>query len=148
MRFVIQRVTQAKLYIEDKEISKIGKGFLVYIGISTSDTIEIADKMVKKLIQLRIFEDAEGKINLSPAQVNASLLLVSQFTLYADCRKGNRPSFIMAARPETAIPIYNYIVDICKESIEYVQTGVFGAEMQVLSINDGPFTIVLDSNEL
>ena len=148
MRFVIQRVNQAQLFIDQKEYSKIENGFLVYIGISISDTIEVADKMVKKLVQMRIFEDTEGKTNLSPEQVNASFLLVSQFTLYADCKKGNRPSFIMAARPETAIPIYNHIVDSCKKFIDHVQTGIFGAEMEVSSINDGPFTILLDSDNL
>lgn len=148
MRFIIQRVTRAQLYIKDKEYSKIEKGFLVYIGISNLDTLEIADKMVKKLVQMRIFEDADGKTNLSPEQVGASLLLVSQFTLYADCKKGNRPSFVFAARPEFAIPIYNHIINSCREVIENVQTGIFGEDMNVSSENDGPFTIILDSDEL
>jgi len=148
MKFVIQRVANAQLSIDHKEFSKIGVGFLVYIGISTLDTLEIASKMVKKLVQMRIFEDNQGKINCSLDQVNASLLLVSQFTLYADCKKGNRPSFIAAARPEVAIPIYDYIVDCCRETVANVQTGVFGAEMNIISQNNGPFTIILDSDEL
>lgn len=148
MKFVIQRVANAQLSIDDKEFSKIEVGFLVYIGISALDTLEIASKMVKKLVQMRIFEDDQGKINCSLDQVNGSLLLVSQFTLYADCKKGNRPSFITAARPEIAIPIYDYIVDCCRETVVNVQTGVFGAEMNIISQNDGPFTIILDSEEL
>jgi D-aminoacyl-tRNA deacylase len=148
MKFVIQRVANAQLSIDDKEFSKIEVGFLVYIGISALDTLEIASKMVKKLVQMRIFEDDQGKINCSLDQVNGSLLLVSQFTLYADCKKGNRPSFITAARPEIAIPIYDYIVDCCRETVVNVQTGVFGAEMNIISQNSGPFTIILDSEEL
>ena len=148
MKFVIQRVANAQLSIGDKEFSKIEVGFLVYIGISALDTLEIASKMVKKLVQMRIFEDDQGKINCSLDQVNGSLLLVSQFTLYADCKKGNRPSFITAARPEIAIPIYDYIVDCCRETVVNVQTGVFGAEMNIISQNSGPFTIILDSEEL
>jgi len=148
MKFVIQRVSNAQLFIENKEVAQIGVGFLVYVGISTLDTLEIANKMVKKLVQMRIFEDDQGKINCSLNQVNGSILLVSQFTLYADCKKGNRPSFITAARPEVAIPIYDYLIDSCRETVANVQTGVFGAEMNIISQNDGPFTIILDSDAL
>ena len=121
---------------------------MVLIGISDSDTKEIADKMIKKLIGLRIFEDSEGKTNLSLKDVNGSLLLISQFTLYADCRKGNRPSFIKAGNPELANNLYEYIIAKCKEEIPDVQTGIFGADMKISLVNDGPFTILLDSEDL
>lgn len=148
MRFIIQRVEQAKLSIEGNVYSQIEHGFLVYIGIRQSDNMEIAEKMIKKLIQMRIFEDENGKTNLSLDQVQGSLLLVSQFTLYADCKKGNRPSFIDAANPDHAIPIYDSIVEACKQAVPNVQTGVFGADMSIESTNSGPFTIILDSDNL
>ena len=148
MRFIIQRVEQAKLSIEGTIHSQIEQGFLVYIGISQSDQMEIAEKMVRKLVQMRIFEDENGKTNLSLDQVQGSLLLVSQFTLYADCKKGNRPSFIDAATPGTAIPIYESIIARCKEFVPNVQTGVFGADMRIESVNSGPFTIILDSEDI
>ena len=148
MRFVIQRVTKASVTIDGNISGKIDKGFMVLIGVCEEDTKEIADKLVKKLIGLRIFADEEGKTNLSIKDVDGQLLLVSQFTLYADCRKGNRPSFIKAGSPDHAENIYNYIVDLCKKEIEVVQTGEFGADMQVELINDGPFTIILDSSEI
>ena len=123
---------------------KIGKGFLVFIGIADSDTKEIADQYVKKLLNLRIFEDENGKTNLSLKDVNGELLLISQFTLYADCRKGNRPSFINAGAPDMAKALYEYMIEACRKEIPVVQTGIFGADMQVELLNDGPFTVVLD----
>lgn len=148
MRFVIQRVTEASVSVENKKIGEIKQGFLVLIGVSEEDTPETADKLVKKLIGLRIFEDENGKTNLSLKDVGGSLLLVSQFTLYANCKKGNRPSFIEAGNPEKAEQIYEYIIDKCKREISCVQTGQFGAEMKVSLVNDGPFTILLDSEKL
>lgn len=148
MRFVIQRVTSADVKINGETVGAIGKGFMVLIGVSDSDTKEIADKMVKKLTGLRIFEDEQGKTNLSLDSVGGELLLISQFTLYADCRKGNRPSFIRAGKPERAKEMYEYIIAKCKETVETVERGSFGADMKVSLINDGPFTIILDSDDL
>lgn len=148
MKFVIQRVKNASVAIDGEIHSEIGKGFLVLIGVCDADTQAVADKMIKKLIGLRIFEDSEGKTNLALKDVNGQLLLVSQFTLYADCRKGNRPSFIKAGSPQHAEEIYSYIIDACKKEVPVVSTGVFGADMKVSLVNDGPFTIVLDSEEL
>lgn len=148
MKFVIQRVTEASCKMEDSIIGKIEKGFCVLIGVSNEDTPEIADKMIKKLICMRIFEDENGKTNLSLADVNGSLLLISQFTLYADCKKGNRPSFINAGNPELANSLYEYIIEKCREQVSNVQTGQFGADMKISLVNDGPFTIVLDSETL
>lgn len=148
MRFVIQRVTEAAVQIGGETAGEIGKGYLVLIGVSDSDTEAVADKMVKKMIGLRIFEDAEGKTNLSLADVEGGLLLVSQFTLYANCRKGNRPSFIEAGKPEKANALYEYIIRKCRESVPVVQTGRFGADMKVSLVNDGPFTVLLDSDTL
>ena len=145
MRFVIQRVTNADVKVEGQTIGEIGKGFMVLIGVSDSDTREIADKMVKKMLGLRIFEDENGKTNLSLKDVGGQLLLVSQFTLYANCRKGNRPSFIEAGDPAAAEALYEYMIRQCKKEIPVVETGEFGAEMQVSLINDGPFTIVLEN---
>ena len=148
MRFVIQRVNEAKVEVDHKTVGSINKGFLVLIGVSGNDNTEIADKMIKKLIGLRIFEDESGKTNLDLSSVNGSLLLISQFTLYADCRHGNRPGFTDAGSPDMANDLYEYIISKCKESISDVQTGIFGADMQVSLVNDGPFTIILDSNSL
>lgn len=148
MRFVIQRVTQADVTIDGNIYSEIGKGFLVLIGVSDEDTEAVADKMIKKLIGLRIFEDADGKTNLALKDVDGCLLLVSQFTLYADCRKGNRPSFVKAGAPAHAEALYQYVIESCKKEVPVVKTGVFGADMKVSLQNDGPFTIVLDSKEL
>ena len=148
MKFIVQRVSSAACRVDDEVTGSIQKGFMVLIGISDSDTKEIADKMIKKLIGLRIFEDSEGKTNLSLKDVNGSLLLISQFTLYADCRKGNRPSFIKAGNPELANNLYEYIIAKCKEEIPDVQTGIFGADMKISLVNDGPFTILLDSEDL
>ena len=145
MKFVIQRVTKASVTVEGKVIGAIGRGFLVLVGVGDGDTKEIADKYVKKLLGLRIFEDADGKTNLSLKDVGGELLLISQFTLYADCRKGNRPSFINAGAPELAKGLYEYVIESCKKEGYPVQTGEFGADMKVELLNDGPFTIVLDN---
>ena len=148
MRFVIQRVKHASVTIDGKVTGKIGKGYLVLIGIAEDDTREIADKMIKKLINLRIFEDENGKTNINISDVEGELLLVSQFTLYADCKKGNRPSFTRAANPDMANTMYEYIISECRKQIPVVQTGSFGADMKVDLLNDGPFTILLDSTEI
>ncbi len=148
MKFVIQRVKEASVTVEECVIGAIDKGFLVLIGVSENDTYEVADKLIKKLIGLRIFEDSEGKTNISLADTNGSLLLVSQFTLYANCKKGNRPSFIEAGNPKKAEEIYEYIIEQCKLHVSNVQCGVFGAHMDVALLNDGPFTIILDSRDL
>lgn len=148
MRFLVQRVTEASVTIEGERKAEIGKGFLVLIGVTDGDNREIADKMIRKLIGLRIFEDAQGKTNLALSDVGGELLLVSQFTLYADCKKGNRPSFVKAGNPALAEELYDYIVDSCKGQIEAVKTGEFGADMKVSLLNDGPFTIWLDSDEM
>lgn len=148
MRFVIQRVTEASVTIDGEISGKIGKGYLVLIGVVDTDTKEIADKMIRKMIGLRIFEDEQGKTNLSLADVDGGLLLVSQFTLYANCKRGNRPSFIEAGKPDMANEMYEYIIEKCRESVDKVQTGEFGADMKVQLLNDGPFTILLDSDQL
>ena len=148
MKFVIQRVKEASVSVDGDRIGRIGKGFLVLIGIAGSDDQTVADRMIKKMIGLRIFEDAQGKTNLSLKDVAGELLLVSQFTLYANCRKGNRPSVTEAGDPETAVRLYEYIIKECRKSVPVVQTGRFGAEMEVGLINDGPFTIILDSEKL
>ena len=148
MRFVIQRVKEASVQVNGESVGSIKKGYLVLIGVSDTDTETVADKLVKKMIGLRIFEDENGKTNLSLADVGGSLLLVSQFTLYANCRKGNRPSFTEAGAPDRAEALYRYIIDECKKSVPEVQTGIFGAEMEVGLINDGPFTILLDSEKM
>ena len=148
MKFVIQRVKNASCTVDNEVIGAIDQGFCVFIGVSNEDTTEIADKMIKKLIGMRIFDDENDKINLSLADVNGGLLLISQFTLYADCKKGNRPSFTNAGNPELANNLYEYIISKCKEQISNVQTGSFGADMKIALRNDGPFTIILDSKEL
>ncbi len=148
MKFVIQRVTHASCTVDEKITGQIDQGFLVLIGISDSDTREIADKMIRKLIGLRIFEDSEGKTNLSLHDVGGSLLLISQFTLYADCKKGNRPSFIRAGKPDMANNMYEYILERCKTEIPVVERGIFGANMKISLLNDGPFTVILDSDEI
>lgn len=148
MKFVIQRVSQASVTIDGQLYSEINRGFLVLIGVSDEDTEAVADKMVKKMIGLRIFEDADGKTNLALKDVDGSLLLVSQFTLYADCRKGNRPSFVKAGTPAHAEALYEYVIKACQKEVPVVKTGSFGADMKVALQNDGPFTVVLDSKEL
>lgn len=148
MRFVVQRVKHASVTIDGNVHGKIGQGFLVLVGIADTDTEEIADKMIRKMAGLRIFEDEKGKTNLSLADVAGELLLVSQFTLYADCKKGNRPSFIRAGKPDMANAMYEYIISECRKIVDVVQTGSFGADMKVDLLNDGPFTILLDSDEI
>ena len=148
MRFVIQRVKKSTVEVDNKIVGKIDKGFLVLIGITHNDTKEIADIMIKKLLGMRVFSDENDKMNLSLRNINGELLLVSQFTLYADCKKGNRPSFTNAAKPEYANELYEYIIEKCKENGYSVQQGIFGADMNVELLNDGPVTIVLDSDEL
>lgn len=148
MKFVIQRVTEANVKVDGERIGQIGRGFLVLIGVGQDDTRQIADKMVKKLVGLRIFEDENGKTNLSLADVSGELLLISQFTLYANCKKGFRPSFIEAGAPDMANDLYEYIIEECRKSVPVVEKGCFGADMKVSLVNDGPFTIVLDSEQL
>ena len=148
MKFVIQRVNHAEVKVDGEIVGKIGKGFLVLIGVGREDTKEDADWYLKKLLGLRIFEDENGKTNLSLADVGGELLVISQFTLYADCRKGNRPSFVRAGKPEMASPMYDYIVARCKEQIPDTGCGIFGADMKISLLNDGPFTILLDSEEI
>lgn len=148
MKFVIQRVTHADVVVDGNEIGRIGKGFMVLIGVSKEDDKAIADKMVDKMIKLRTFEDENGKTNLSLDDVGGELLLISQFTLYANCKKGNRPSFIDAGAPDEANALYEYIIERCKERVNVVERGEFGADMKVSLLNDGPFTIVLDSSEI
>lgn len=148
MRFLVQRVNKASVEVDGEIIGKIEKGFLVFIGISETDDRIIAEKMVKKLIGLRIFDDENDKINLDLKSVGGQLLLISQFTLYADCKKGNRPSFVNAGAPEMANAIYQYIIEQCRKEIPIVEEGKFGADMKVSLQNDGPFTIILDSSEI
>lgn len=148
MKLVIQRVTHASVTVDNNVIGKIGKGYMVLIGVSDTDTKEIADKMLDKMIKLRIFEDENGKTNLSLADVVGELLLISQFTLYANCKKGNRPSFIEAGSPDHANALYEYIIEKCKERVDVVEQGEFGAEMKVELLNDGPFTVILDSEQI
>ena len=148
MRFVIQRVKHASVTVDGNVLGKIEKGFMVLIGVCETDDNAIADKMVKKLVGLRIFEDENGKTNLDLHSVGGALLLISQFTLYANCKKRNRPSFVEAAKPEKANELYEYIIEECKKQVEVVERGEFGADMKVDLLNDGPFTIVLDSDEL
>ncbi|MCI5480621.1 MAG: D-aminoacyl-tRNA deacylase [Lachnospiraceae bacterium] len=146
MKLVIQRVSRASVTVDQKTVGAIEKGFLVLVGIADTDTRETADKYLKKLLNLRIFEDENGKTNLSLKDVNGQLLLVSQFTLYADCRKGNRPSFIHAGAPGMAEELYEYMVEACRREIPVVEKGIFGADMKVELLNDGPFTIILDEH--
>ena len=148
LRFILQRVLEAKVDIDGKTVGEIGKGYLLLMGVSNTDTEEIADKMIEKISRLRIFEDENGKTNLSIDAVGGEVLLVSQFTLYADCRKGNRPSFTNAGGPELANKLYEHVKLRCKELFGNVKSGEFGADMKVSLVNDGPFTLVLDSDEI
>lgn len=148
MKFLIQRVKEASVTVDSKIIGKIGEGFLVFVGVSSGDTYEIADKLLKKMLNLRIFKDDAGKVNLNLSAVQGELLIVSQFTLYADCRHGNRPSFTNAGSPDLANDLYEYIISKCKETVPNVRHGEFGADMKVSLINDGPFTVMLDSDEI
>ena len=148
MKFLIQRVQHASVSVDQKLIGQIGPGLLVVVGISATDTKAIADKMIDKLIKLRIFEDSEGKTNKSASDVQGEFLIVSQFTLYADCRKGNRPSFTDAGKPDTANPLYEYIISAISANGFHTEHGSFGADMKVSLLNDGPFTIILDSKDI
>jgi len=144
MKFLIQRVTQAQVDIEGTCVGKIGKGLLVLVGVGEGDTREEADRLIRKMLALRIFADENGKTNLSIRDVQGSLLMVSQFTLYANCHKGNRPTFNGAGNPTLANELYQYIVEECRKEIAQVETGRFGADMQVSLVNDGPFTLMLE----
>ena len=148
MRLIIQRVLHAEVQVDGNTIGKIGKGLLVFVGAGQDDTKEIADKYLRKLLGLRIFEDENGKTNLSLKDVNGELLIVSQFTLYANCKKGNRPSFIEAGEPHMAEALYEYMIEEAKKSVPIVEHGEFGADMKVSLLNDGPFTIILDEKIL
>ncbi len=148
MRFVIQRVEHASVTVEGRCVGQIGKGFLVLIGVGEADTREIADRMIAKLLRMRIFQDENGKTNLALKDVAGQLLLISQFTLYADCRKGNRPSFTKAGAPAMAEELYQYMIAECRKEIPVVEQGIFGADMKVDLLNDGPFTVILDSETL
>ena len=148
MRFLIQRVNSASVTIDHKVHGQIQNGFLVFIGVCENDTKKEADKLIRKLLGLRIFPDSDGKTNRALSDVGGSLLMISQFTLYADCRKGNRPSFIHAGNPEHANELYEYVLTQCTDNGYHVEHGEFGADMKVNLENDGPFTIILDSDDL
>ena len=144
MKLVVQRVKNAKVEVEDKIVGKIDKGYLVLLGVTHNDTKEVADYLVKKLCNLRVFEDENGKMNLNIKQVEGELLIVSQFTLYGDCTEGNRPSFTNAAKPDLANELYEYFCSKCAENDINVEKGIFGADMKVSLLNDGPVTIILE----
>ncbi len=144
MKAVVQRVTHASVKVDGEIKGQIGQGFLILLGVGQNDTEEDADRLVNKIVKLRIFSDENDKINLSLADVGGSLLVISQFTLYADCRKGNRPNFIQAGKPDEAERLYEYFVSQCKKQVPVVEKGVFGADMKVELLNDGPFTVVLE----
>lgn len=146
MKLVIQKVTEASVHVEGECIGSINRGFLVFVGIGREDTKEMADQYIKKMVNLRIFADAEGKTNLSLADVGGEVLLISQFTLYANCKKGNRPSFFHAGEPQMAESLYEYMIKKTREQVPVVKTGRFGALMQVSLVNEGPFTIILDES--
>lgn len=147
MRLVIQRVLNGSVSVEGKNVGAIAKGYVVLVGVCDADTEDTVEKMTKKMLHLRLFEDAAGKTNLSLQDVEGELLLVSQFTLYADCRRGNRPGFTGAGSPDHARRLYEYMISLCRQSCQTEQ-GIFGADMQVSLVNDGPFTILLDSAEM
>ena len=148
MRAVVQRVAHASVAVDGTVLGKIGNGFMILLGVSDEDTEQIADRMADKICKLRIFEDENGKTNLSLADVGGELLVISQFTLYADCKKGNRPSFTKAGAPDRANELYEYFMKRCREYVDVVERGQFGADMKVELLNDGPFTLMLDSSEL
>lgn len=147
MRLVVQRVKEASVTIGNNVVGKINKGFLIYVGITDTDTELEVEKLAKKISTIRIFEDSEGKMNLDIKKVEGEILVISQFTLYADMKRGNRPSFIKAARPEHAIPLYELFISLLREN-HHVEAGVFGADMKIHSINDGPVTIIYDTEDL
>lgn len=144
MKLVIQRVKEANVSVENKIVGAINKGYMVLLGVGNEDTAEDVERLVKKMLQLRIFEDEQGKTNLSIRDVQGELLIISQFTLYADCRKGNRPSFVNAGKPDLANALYELFIEKCKSVVPKVESGCFGAHMEVSLINDGPFTIILE----
>ncbi len=148
MRAVVQKVSQASVTVEERLVGKIGKGFLVFLGVENEDTEELADRMADKICRLRIFEDENGKTNRSLKDVEGEMLVVSQFTLYADCKKGNRPSFVKAGAPDLADKLYKRFMEQCRVHVPIVEQGEFGAHMKVELLNDGPFTLMLDSREL
>lgn len=147
MRVVVQRVKHASVTIDGKVNGKINNGFLVLLGIKSTDSKQDVDYLVKKVVNLRIFTDENDKMNLSLKDINGELLIISQFTLYGDCKDGNRPSFIEAAKPDVAIPLYEHFIAECKKQITVVETGIFGADMKVELLNDGPVTIIIDSED-
>ena len=147
MKLLIQRVSSAKVDVDSKTVGKINKGFLVLIGVTHTDTKEIADYLVKKLCNLRVFKDENSKMKLSIKDVDGELLIVSQFTLYADCQHGNRPSFVNSAKPDMANELYEYFVERCRKEVKNVETGIFGADMKVSLLNDGPVTIMLEKED-
>lgn len=147
MRIVVQRVKYASVTIDGKVNGEINNGFLVLLGIKSTDSKQDVDYLVKKVVNLRIFTDENDKMNLSLKDINGELLIISQFTLYGDCKDGNRPSFIEAAKPDVAIPLYEYFIAECKKQIPVVETGIFGADMKVELLNDGPVTIIIDSED-
>lgn len=148
MKFVVQRVKKSKVTVDGKEVGKIEKGYNVLIGISKTDDYKIADKMIRKLLNLRIFNDENDKMNLSIKDVDGEILAISQFTLCGNLKSGNRPSFIDAGRPEMSLPLYEYVVEELKKSVKKVETGIFGAHMDVEISNDGPVTIILESDKI
>ena len=148
MRAVVQRVTQASVTVDGELLGRIGKGFMILLGVADGDTVQVAEKMADKICRLRIFEDENGKTNLSLADVEGELLIISQFTLYADCRKGNRPSFVKAGAPQMAESLYKRFMERCSQYVDVVEKGRFGADMKVELLNDGPFTLMPDSEEL
>ena len=148
MRVVLQRVKHASVHVDGQETGSIGQGFLILLGVSDTDDESIADKMADKICKLRIFEDENGKTNRSLQDVDGEILVVSQFTLYADCRKGNRPSFVKAGAPDMAERLYEHFMDRCRNYVDVVEKGQFGADMKVELLNDGPFTLMLESEQL
>ena len=148
MRAVLIKVTSASVRAEGETVGKIGQGFLILLGVAAEDTEVQCRKLADKLCSLRVFDDENDKINLSLDDVGGEILVISQFTLYGNCRKGRRPEFLRAARPETAVPLYEQFVELCREKGYHVETGVFGAHMEVESVNDGPFTLVVDTEDL
>jgi len=148
MRAVLSKVTSASVRVDGETVGRIGAGYLILLGVTHDDTELQCRKLADKLCSLRVFDDENGKINLSLDDVGGGLLIISQFTLYGNCRKGRRPEFLNAARPETAIPLYEKFVALCREKGYHVETGVFGAHMEVESVNDGPFTLIVDTNDL
>lgn len=148
MKAVIQRVAHAEVVVDGETVGSCKNGFLVLLGVATGDTREEAEMLCKKLVNLRVFQDENGKMNLSLKDIGGELLIVSQFTLMANCRHGNRPDFMASAKPDVAIPLYEYFIELARREISHVAHGIFGADMKVSLLNDGPVTIVLDTDTL